>query len=140
VALNLCLRRVTLATSAVLDATSIRVAQDRVGAVRQRCPGLLYYSDRGRPYVSGGFRARLPDHGIVCNMSRRGNCWDDTVAESALAGLTRECVRKLRWPKRASLLRGLARCLDGQFKRARSHPSIDCVNPLVYEQHLVRPA
>ena len=44
--------------------------------------GLLFHSDRGSQSASHDYRAALQDGGIVCSMSRRGNCWDNAVAES----------------------------------------------------------
>jgi putative transposase len=45
-------------------------------ALKRRCPeaGLLYHSDQGCTYASEDDRTRLEQHGIVCSMSRRGNC------------------------------------------------------------------
>src|SRR6266436_4042252 len=53
---------------------------------RRRPPqGLLHHSDRGSQYASADYRRALRVHGIVCSMSRRGNCWDNAVAESFFA-------------------------------------------------------
>jgi len=42
---------------------------------------LIYHSDRGSQYASGDFQQLLDEHGIVCSMSRKGNCWDNAVSE-----------------------------------------------------------
>jgi transposase InsO family protein len=78
--------------------------------------GLLFHSDRGSQYASGAYRAVLKDTGISCSMSRRGNCWDNAVAESFFGTMktelihlqnfaTREDVRCLSEPR---ILRTLA--------------------------------
>ncbi len=53
-------------------------------AVRRRCPdaGLLHHSDQGSPYASEDYQKELAAHGITCSMSRRGDCFDNAVAES----------------------------------------------------------
>lgn len=53
-------------------------------AIRRRCPdaGLLHHSDRGSTYASEDYRKQLAAHGIVCSMSRKGNCWDNAAMES----------------------------------------------------------
>src|SRR5262249_60465444 len=52
-----------------------------VALARRRPPqGLLHHSDRGRQYASGDYQRVLAQHGIVCRMSRRGNCWDNAGA------------------------------------------------------------
>lgn len=53
-------------------------------AIQRRCPapGLLHHSDQGSTYTSEAFQRALTDHGIVCSMSRRGNCYDNAAVES----------------------------------------------------------
>jgi putative transposase len=141
VVLDLCSRRVVgWATSALLDTPLVRTALDRALAIRQPASGLLHHSDRGSTYASGDYQARLAARGLVCSMSRRGDCWDNAVVESFFATLKRECVRKHRWPTRASLLRALARYVDGWYNRERRHSSLDYVSPMAYEQQLMRAA
>jgi transposase InsO family protein len=45
-------------------------------------PGLLHHSDRGSQYASHAFQDRLKEYGMVCSMSRKGNCWDNAPTES----------------------------------------------------------
>jgi transposase InsO family protein len=53
-------------------------------ALNRRCPeiGLLHHSDQGCTYASEDYQILLAARGIVCSMSRRGNCWDNAVMES----------------------------------------------------------
>lgn len=53
-------------------------------ALRRRCPapGLLHHTDQGSPYASEDYQRVLDDNGIVCSMSRRGNCYDNAAVES----------------------------------------------------------
>jgi putative transposase len=62
-------------------------ALDMALARRRPRQGLLHHSDRGSQYASGDYQRVLEQHGIVCSMSRRGNCWDNAVAESFFARL-----------------------------------------------------
>jgi transposase InsO family protein len=62
-------------------------ALDMALARRRPRQGLLHHSDRGSQYASGDYQRVLEQHGIVCSMSRRGNCWDNAVAESVFATL-----------------------------------------------------
>jgi len=48
---------------------------------RQPSPGLIVHSDRGSQYASELYQEILTEHGFVCSMSRKGNCWDNAVAE-----------------------------------------------------------
>ena len=54
--------------------------------------GLIHLSDRGSPYTSAEYRAALRVHGCVASMSRRGDCWDDALAESFFATLRTELL------------------------------------------------
>jgi transposase InsO family protein len=63
-------------------------------AFRERlpAPGLVLHSDRGGEYANRRVSALLEKHSAFQSMSRRGNCWDNAVAESFFATLKRECV------------------------------------------------
>jgi transposase InsO family protein len=52
---------------------------------RQPAPGLLHHSDRGSHYTSDAYQAMLAAHGALASMSRKGDCWDNAVAESFFA-------------------------------------------------------
>jgi transposase InsO family protein len=141
VVLDLCSRRVVgWAASATIDRGLVQTALERGLALREPPRGLLHHSDRGSQYASGDYQGRLAARGIVCSMSRRGDCWDNAVVESFFATVKRELVRKQRWPTRASLLRALAQYLDGWYNRERLHSSLGYRSPLVYEQQLMRAA
>ena len=59
-------------------------------AVARRCPdpGLLHHSDRGCTYTCEDYQTYLAGQGITCSMSRRGDCYDNTVMESLFATVT----------------------------------------------------
>ena len=69
---------------------------------RRPSPGLLHHSDRGSQYASGDYQTHLARHGFVGSMSRRGDCWDNAVAESFFATLKVELVHDALWPTRAA--------------------------------------
>ena len=62
--------------------------------MRQPEPGLVHHSDRGCQYASELYRAELSARGIVCSMSRVGDCWDNAVAESFFATLKTELIHR----------------------------------------------
>ena len=78
-----------------LDALRMALAQRRP----QR--GLIHHSDRGSQYASGDYQRLLATNGIVGSMSRRGDCWDNAVAESFFASLKLELVYQVQWQTRA---------------------------------------
>jgi putative transposase len=63
-------------------------------AIQARRPaaGLVVHSDRGSQYASDQYQALLAEHGFVCSMSRKGNCWDNAIAERFFLNLKMERV------------------------------------------------
>jgi transposase InsO family protein len=54
--------------------------------------GLVHHSDRGSTYTAHAYRDKLASSGIKCSMSRKGDCWDNGVAESFFATLKKDLV------------------------------------------------
>src|SRR3954463_5247495 len=52
----------------------------------------MHHSDRGSQYAAGAYQKQLTKHGIVCSMSRKGNCWDNAPMESFFHTLKTELV------------------------------------------------
>ena len=52
--------------------------------------GLMHHSDRRSQYASAAYQQLLQKHGIVCSMSRKGNCWDNAPTERFFSSLKRE--------------------------------------------------
>ena len=73
-----------------------------LAAKRRKPPrGLLHHSDRGSQYASEDFQELLLKYGMICSMSRTGNCWDNAPAESFFSILKRELVFHNRYQSRA---------------------------------------
>ena len=80
-----------------LDAELSGEALRRAIARRQPRPGLIFHSDRGSEFAAQSFRARLAQIGAVQSMSRKGNCWDNAVAESFFSTLEFEGPSTATW-------------------------------------------
>ena len=61
-------------------------------STRQPAPGLIAHSDRGSQYASNDYQYLLKLYGSICSMSRKGNCWDNSVVESFFGTLKQEHV------------------------------------------------
>ena len=68
-----------------LDVDLVVSALRMACAARRPAPGLIVHSDRGSQYTSAAVRALLSAHGMRASMSRKGDCYDNAVAESELA-------------------------------------------------------
>src|SRR5207244_10723355 len=101
-----------------LDALGLALA-------RRRPPqGLLHHSDRGSQYASRDYQRMLAQHGIVCSMSRRGDCWDNAVAESFFATLKVELVHDAAWATRAAARTELFEYLELFYNGQRRHSAL----------------
>jgi putative transposase len=111
-----------------LDALTMALAR------RRPPPGLLHHSDRGSQYASGNYQRVLKQHGIVCSMSRRGNCWDNAIAESFFATLKVELVHDATWDTRAAARRALFEYLEPFYNGRRRHSALGYLSPRAFEQ------
>jgi transposase InsO family protein len=110
-----------------LDALGMALAR------RRPSPGLLHHSDRGSQYASGDYQTHLARHGFVGSMSRRGDCWDNAVAESFFATLKVELVHDALWPTRAAARGAVFEYIEVFYNRQRRHSSLGFLSPLAFE-------
>jgi len=103
-------------------------------ALRRRCPeaGLLHHSDQGSPYASEDYQDLLGAHGITCSMSRRGNCYDNAVAESWFSTLKSELGE--RFESYAETKEKLFDYVEVFYNQRRRHSALDYVSPAEYEK------
>ncbi len=121
----------TMHATLVIDA--LQMAIDRY----HPSPGLIMHTDRGSQYASQAHRDLLKQHGFVASMSRRGNCWDNAVAESFFASLKKEKVyhEDYSTPEEARI--SIFEYIEGFFNRRRMHSYLDYKTPL--EMHELAP-
>jgi putative transposase len=100
---------------------------------RNTAEGLLHHSDRGCQYTSNEYRDELDAIGVTVSMSRKGNCWDNAVAESFFATLKRELVHRRRWSNRLELRTALFEYIEVFYNRRRLHSSIGYKTPAEVE-------
>jgi transposase InsO family protein len=106
-------------------------------AVRRRRPeaGLLHHSDRGCQYTSDDYRRALAEHGIAVSMSRKGNCWDNAVAESFFSTIKRELVHTKSWKNRLELRSAVFEYIEAFYNRRRLHSSLGYQSPADVDQN-----
>jgi putative transposase len=105
-------------------------------ATRRPAAGLMHHSDRGSQYACTEYRGLLATHGMVASMSRKGNCWDNAVAESFFSTLEFELIMKNDWHTREEARREIFRYIETWYNRKRRHSALDYVSPAEYERHL----
>ena len=107
-------------------------------ALGQRTPsesGLLFHSDRGSQYASFDYQNALLQANINCSMSRRGNCWDNAVAESFFGTIKTEFIHLTTFPTRATAHTAIAEWIEVFYNRQRLHSSLNFLSPVQFEEH-----
>lgn len=113
----------TLATTLPLRALEMAVQR------RRPTSGLLHHSDRGCQYTSAEYRSELAKLGVVVSMSRKGNCWDNAVAESFFSTMKTELTHRQIWASRLELRNALFEYFEIFYNRQRLHSSLDYKTP-----------
>jgi putative transposase len=111
-------------------------ALDMACRKRKPAPGLIHHSDRGSQYASDDYQRALASQGIVCSMSRKGNCWDNAPMESFFHTLKTEHVYWESLLTRTQAIRSVSWWIESFYNRVRLHSAIDYKAPEAYERGL----
>jgi putative transposase len=120
----------SLETTLVLDALRM--------ALKQRCPlpGLVHHSDQGVQYASGDYTKELERHGISISMSRRGNVYDNALAESFIKTLKYEEVYRTEYRNLEEAKASIQEFLEKVYNLKRLHSALGYRSPQAFEQSL----
>ena len=104
-------------------------------AIWQRKPpkGLIWHTDRGSQYASKEHRALLKQHHIQQSMSRKGDCWDNAVAESFFHTLKTELVFHERYKTREQAKASIFEYIEVFYNRKRRHSANNMMSPANFE-------
>jgi putative transposase len=100
--------------------------------------GVIFHSDRGCQYCSRKVRKILKRNGFVQSMSRKGNCWDNAVAESFFKTLKSELCGISAFRTRQIARLEVFDYIEIFYNRKRLHSSIGYVTPVEYERQAAR--
>lgn len=115
-------------TELALDALEMAVGQ------RVPEPNLIHHSDRGSQYASGAYRGALTGHGILCSMSRKGDCWDNACVESFFATLKTELIHRRPWPTMQEAKLAIHEFIGCFYNSQRSHSFLGYMAPAAFER------
>ena len=131
---------------AMADHLRAELALDALAMALQRrrpAAGLVHHTDRGGQYTAAAYQAILAAHGIVCSMSRAGECLDNAMAERCFATLKAELVDTRAWPTRAAARQAIFEWIEVWYNRQRRHSALDYQAPATFEEDVLllsRPA
>jgi transposase InsO family protein len=108
--------------------TALQLAHTQRG-----CWPELFHSDQGIQYTSDQVVDLLSQAGVQLSMSRKGNCWDNAVAESFFGTLKTEHVDHQRYTSLHQAQQGLFKYIEGFYNRRRKHSHLDYKSPEAFE-------
>ena len=117
----------TLAKDIAIDALLMAVWR------RRPIKPVIIHSDQGSQYSSGDWQKFCQKHNLTPSMSRRGNCWDNAVAESFFSSLKKERIKKRIYKTREMARADVFDYIEMFYNRTRRHSYLGGVSPEVFE-------
>ena len=107
-------------------------------ALRHRRPkkGLIWHTDRGSQYASYSHKDLLEKYNIAQSMSRKGNCWDNAVAESFFKSLKNELVYQTVFYTKKQAKQEIFKYIELFYNRVRSHSYLNGLSPVEFEEKI----
>lgn len=124
------------ATASSMPAELVCSALRMAISVRQPPAGLIVHSDRGSQYASLAHQSLLQRYGIVCSMSRQGNCWDNAVMERFFLNLKMERVWQRDYANHAEATADIADYIVGFYNPVRLHSTLGYRSPTDFERQV----
>ena len=118
------------------DTELIENALRMAASHRRDLKGVLLHSDQSVQYSSGSYQRTLNNFGIICSMSRKGNCWDNAPMESFFHSLKTECVGFEDYKSHSEARASIFNYIELFYNRKRRHSAIGYRSPMAYEKAL----
>lgn len=106
--------------------------------LRTPAEGMLFHSDRGCQYASRDYRQILSQRKIICSMSRKGNCWDNAVAESFFGKLKTELIYRNTMSTIALAKTAIVDYIEVFYNRKRRHSTLGYISPVEFEKRFAK--
>ena len=116
------------------DTQLVRDALTMALGHRGEVNGVIVHSDQGSTYASGGYQALLSEHGLLCSMSRKGECLDNAVAESFFGTLKTELVDHEDYRDHDQARQSLFEYIEVFYNRQRRHSTLGQISPEEFER------
>ena len=102
----------------------------RMGVANRGRSPILAHSDRGSQYASDLFKGELRESQSIQSMSRKGNCWDNAVAESFFGALKSELVYRTSYTTRIAACTSIFDYIEIFYNKRRLHSTLDYLTPV----------
>ena len=94
---------------------------------------MIVHSDRGSQYCAASYQALLRQHGLLCSMSAKGNCYDNACAESFFHTLKVERTHGERFTTREDMRQAVFEYIEADYNRTRRHSANGYISPMAFE-------
>ena len=121
--------------SSRMTADTVSLALNMAIGLRNPEKGLIVHSDRGSQYASQQYQSLLANYGFIGSMSRKGNCWDNSVAESFFSRLKDECVFWRNYQTRDEAKHDILNYILMFYNSQRLHSKLGYVSPQQFENN-----
>lgn len=121
----------TIADSLVIQAMKQAILR------RNPAKGLILHSDRGSQYAGHDFKAVLASNKFVGSMSKKGDCWDNAVAESFLHTLKVELIHRNKFMTREEAKRKIFEYVEMYYNTKRAHSALGYLSPFEFEKRFL---
>jgi transposase InsO family protein len=115
--------------TAILVCDALKMAIFR----RHRPQGVIVHSDRGSQYCSREYQQLLNEHGLICSMSKKGDCYDNAAMESWNHSLKVEAIHGERFVSRAQAKLQVFDYIEVYYNRQRLHSTLGYLSPVDFE-------
>jgi transposase InsO family protein len=108
---------------------------------RRKFPrGVIFHSDRDSQYCSNDYQKMLKLYGFICSMSRKGNCWDNAIAESFFHSIKIELIYAQRYATRKIAKESIFQYIEVYYNRVRRHSALGSKSPEMFENQCINVA
>lgn len=95
--------------------------------------GVIVHTDMGSQYASNAYKAILKCYKLIGSMSRKGNCWDNAVAENFFGIIKKEYINQIEFATRHQAKLGIFDYIEGWYNTQRIHSKIGYLTPVEFE-------
>jgi putative transposase len=107
--------------------------------MRHRPPkSLIHHSDRGVQYCSEEYQEKLKVYGMICSMSRKGNCWDNACAETFFSAIKCEMLYHKKYMTREEARKDIFWYIEIFYNRKRRHQALGYLTPMEYKYRYMK--